>query len=295
MHANRLALASLLVLPLAAAGCGSSTPAGGTTSAAGSSSSAAPAGASSAYEMCAKPGPIDKDAYFEMAKKNPPKDKTAHMEGTLDMDATGSGTKSALALAGDVDATDQSNPRLRMTMDFGGTAMEMLLLDKTSYIKMGQMTDGKYAKMSLSDLGGKDGVDFSTLSDPQAQLEKSKDAITAITCVGREDLDGTKTAHLKVTTDTAKAAKAVQPSGSATPTGTAKPSGTASMPATVDSEMWMDEGNRPLKMKMDMGQTGGMSITYSKWGEKVDIAAPPSAQVTEMPGLGGQSKTTPTS
>ena len=62
--------------------------------------------------------------------------------------------------------------------------------------------------------------------------------------------------------------------------------GAAGLPATVDYQLWFDSDGLVRKFSVDLGTTGTSTGTFSDWGTKVDIAAPPAAEVTTMPGMG---------
>lgn len=52
---------------------------------------------------------------------------------------------------------------------------------------------------------------------------------------------------------------------------------------TVTSTMWVDQAQLPYRLVSDIpvgGSSVSTSVTYTKWGEPVDIAVPPPAQVT---------------
>lgn len=59
----------------------------------------------------------------------------------------------------------------------------------------------------------------------------------------------------------------------------------------IKQELWVDSEQLPVKMVSEVptgqGDPGKVTMNFSKWGEKVDIAAPPADQVGSMPKLGG--------
>ncbi|MCA0436528.1 MAG: LppX_LprAFG lipoprotein [Actinobacteria bacterium] len=300
----RRSLAALTLLPLALAGCSSGTTSGTATNAATTSTTSA--AAASMYDLCDKPGDIDKDKFLAQQSKST--QSTAHVSGSVEIGALSSGSTTApaasgsgtagstgsangMAITGDIDGTDSANPKAKMTIGVpgGGGQLDLIMVDKAIYMNMGTLTGNKYAKLTLDDLAKQSGVDMNQLTDPTAQLAKAKDAITKVTCVGREDVSGTKTAHLRMTMDTAKAASL----GGGTSTGTASPSASlpSGMPATMDTDLWVSAENRPVKVTSGTDEAR-TTMTYSKWGEPVSIQAPPSTSVTQLPGLGGSSADT---
>ena len=330
-------LAALALVPIALAGCSSQGGTAGATSGTTSSSTAP----QKLYDLCEKSGDIDKAAFF--AAKNDSPDKTAHIEGSIDISGAGAGgatstssgtsasgaTTSAsgtstsasggngMPLSGDVDGRDPNNPKVRLSLggSLAGGQMDMILVDKSIYLNMGALTGNKYAQISADQLAKQSGVDLNQMTNPNQQLDKAKDAVTKVTCVGREDVSGTQTAHLRVTIDTAKAAALATASstGSSSGSGTATtgatsagsagsttsgsggagagtattaPKAGSSLPATTDTDLWIDASNRPLKVASGAGQQT-VTMTYSKWGEPVTIQAPPTASVTQLPGMAG--------
>jgi len=62
--------------------------------------------------------------------------------------------------------------------------------------------------------------------------------------------------------------------------------GQADLPDTMTQEWWFDQDGFIRKFSSDFGQTT-TTMTMSDWGGDVDIEAPPSDEVTTMPGMGG--------
>lgn len=215
--------------------------------------------------------------------------------------STGTSAPTGVSIVGALDSRDPANPKVKLTMGGPNEAVgvELIMIDKTMYMSMGQLTGGKYVKITMEDLAKQVGVDIDQLTDPTAQVARAKDAIVKVTCVGREDVSGTQAAHLKITMDSAKTLELATgkattgASGTAATSGTTGPastSGAASLPsgvpATMDTEMWVTSDNRPVKVVSGTDEAK-MTMTYSKWGEPVTIETPPSASVTALPGLDG--------
>jgi hypothetical protein len=53
------------------------------------------------------------------------------------------------------------------------------------------------------------------------------------------------------------------------------------MPKTIEQEVWLDDRNLIRRMRMKQPNVT-MDITYSQWGEPVDITAPPASQTTDL-------------
>ena len=104
-----------------------------------------------------------------------------------------------------------------------------------------------------------------------------------ITSVKSEPLNGVATKHYAITVDVQKMI-ATMGAGSAAEAQSLSALGIKSMPFDI----WVNSDNLPVKIttKLAMsGLTGGgasevdMTVTYSNWGESVNIQAPPADQV----------------
>ncbi|WP_116114384.1 LppX_LprAFG lipoprotein [Austwickia chelonae] len=265
----------VVLLPLGLTGC-----MGGGEKAAGTSSAQA---VGNIYEVCAKAGDLDKAAYFDAFKKSSDMAKTAHLEGkmeaTAQVSAGSAGAAQSGSFTGDVDVTDASNPKTSMKVSVQGNDIDVILLDKLVYMKMGSLTNGKYMKASVEEMASKGGFDMQAMTNPAAQLEKSRDAITKVSCVGREDVSGNKAVHVRVTIDAEKSAALLNPGGSSSSSAKSTPGST---PQSIEGDQWFDEKGRLLKIDTGSGATK-MSMTYSKWNEPVSITAPPADMTMPMP------------
>jgi hypothetical protein len=113
--------------------------------------------------------------------------------------------------------------------------------------------------------------------DPSAMFDRFSDAITGGTYVGKETVDGTQTDHYRLTVD-ARAVASALPSQAA---------GAASaIPATETMDVWFDGDGRYKQMTMKVGGET-VSESFTKWGEPVDISAPPASQVQDLDKLMG--------
>jgi hypothetical protein len=183
---------------------------------------------------------------------------------------------------------------MSMDMTTGMGSMSMVFVDRTLYMKLPQEAEpGKpwfridpNDDSELAKALGTMSEQLSKNADPRASLEMFQNA-GEITDTRAEDLDGTPTTHYTITVDVKRLA-----ANQADPTvqeGMEKAiaGGMKDFPVNV----WVDENGLPLRFTLDTPTPDGkggmttikMRIDYSKWGEPVEITAPPADQVGAIP------------
>jgi hypothetical protein len=190
---------------------------------------------------------------------------TAHV--TMDLGAAGSGE-------GDADYTE-TPPELamKMSMDALGGDVEVRMVDGTIYVKSATMGD-QWVSIPLDDPNSPFG-DLGSNLDLASQFETFAAAVTEATYDGPEDVDGETLDHYTTSLDAKKLVESVP--------GAAASGG--ELPDALTAEWWFDEGGRVRKFSSDFGGSATV-LTLSDWGTDVDIEAPPSDEVTTMPGMG---------
>ena len=166
---------------------------------------------------------------------------------------------------------------MSMDMDMGSAGpgtMKMVMADGVLYMNFGQVTKGKYAKLDLKDESNPFGKQFSQLADqmdPSKQLEQFKTAVTSFEKSGEpKQLDGVKAQPYKIELDTSKIdALSELPGGAA-----------ANVPKTITYVMYLGSDNLLRRMTADVGGSK-TQVDFSKWGEPVDIKAPPASEVSD--------------
>jgi len=189
---------------------------------------------------------------------------TAHV--TMDLGASvGSGE-------GDADYT-KTPPEMAMklTMDALGGDVEVRLVDGTMYMKSPAFGD-TWISIPLDDPDSPLGALGSQL-DVKKQLETFAAAVTSATYNGAEDVDGESLDHYTATVDTEKMLQNL-PSEAA---------GQADLPDSMTQEWWFDGDGLIRQFSSDFGGSTTV-MKLSDWGGDVDIEAPPSDEVTSMPG-----------
>jgi hypothetical protein len=192
---------------------------------------------------------------------------TAHV--TINLGGMGSGE-------GDADYT-QTPPELamRMSMDALGGDVEVRMVDGTVYLKAASF-GGTWISVDLDDPDSPLG-DLGGQLDPTRQFEAFADAVTEATYDGPDEVDGETLDHYRATVDTQELLDEL-------PEAVA---GEAGLPDTLEQEWWFDDEGRIRKFTSDFGGlTGSVELRMSDWGEDVSIEAPPSDEVTTMPGTG---------
>ncbi|TQM58164.1 LppX_LprAFG lipoprotein [Humibacillus xanthopallidus] len=260
---RRTAAALILPAVLATAACGKQAePAPGGTTAAGATASAA--ATSDAGATTAQPYQ-DKAALIAGLKSGATSATTAHVV----MDMTAAGEK--ISMQGDT-KIDATNPAMQVSMDMGSQMkLDMLLVDKKIYLKgMPGLPAGKWAVVDSSSDVGKQMESSLAQADPTKMYDQFEKAVTDVKPMGEDPVDGDKAYKYELTLDT----KAMGDS-------LASSSG-VKVPDTITYLAWVDEANHLRKVTFDiMGSKATM--TMSKYGEPVDITAPPAAQTVKAP------------
>lgn len=165
-----------------------------------------------------------------------------------------------------------------LTVNMSGLgSVEARVLSGVVYINAGALnlpgsSTKPWIKVDLTDPSNPVGAAFAKIGalNP-AELMKTFAAVSTLTKLGTETVDGVQTTHYTVTVDTSKAATmfGIPPGG-----------GMASMPKTLTSNVWVDGSSRPVKVTMSYSM-GTMEMHFSKWGEPVNVVAPAASQVRD--------------
>lgn len=281
-HRRRLAVASA-VLPIALlslAACGSDDDGGSATDTSSASASAetseSPAEGSEGSEGSEAPAagePVDPADFVAEYKAAFEKSSTAHMT----METAGDAGFSA---EGDIDySTTPPSMMMSMSGPMAGEALDMRLVDGTFYMSVPN-GDGKFYSFDLDDPSNPLGGDFTKQLDPATAFDSFEDAITSVTFVGEEDVDGEQMRHYSLVADGQKIAGNM---ASDAPAGT--------LPDELAYEVWLDGDGLFRKMESDLGPAGQLTMNVDDWGKDVSIEAPPKDQVTTMPGMPEMSPT----
>ena len=251
--------AVVLAATLALSACSDKGDAKGDDTSASSSSSSGQGGDAT----------LDQAGFFSEVTASQRKARTAHV--TMN---SGGGAQTMKA-EGDIAAGDKpEDTAMSLTMDLGSQKAEMRLVDQTFYMNLGAPTGNKFAKIDLTDENNPIGKQYNSLLknlDPTGQLEQLEKAVTKFEQKGSpKQIDGVEATPYEVTVDVAKLADSLGGLNGQT----------AGVPKSITYVMYVGPDKLPRQMSFDAAGTK-LTMNYSKWGEKVDIKAPPAAQITD--------------
>jgi hypothetical protein len=160
-------------------------------------------------------------------------------------------------------------------------AMQMRLVDKGFYLKMNlPQLAGKWIKIDLSNKNSPLGQMLGSLTSmsPTQMFDQYAGGLIGGTFIGT-DATGD---HYQVNVDTAAALRNLPPSMAGN---TLIEQGMKNLPKTLKLNVWI-KGGLLQKTVTDMGATGDVTVVLSNYGETVNVVAPPTSEVTALPGLG---------
>jgi hypothetical protein len=175
--------------------------------------------------------------------------------------------------------------------------MEQLMVGETMYMRSdlfsAALPKGKtWMKLDLASLGKELGIDIASImeqsrnSDPRSQLSFVQGAKGDIKELGKAEIRGTKTTHYGFTIDVAEAVKDL-PAELAELKPLLEGVGLDEFPAEawIDDEGLIRRINYSIRVPSDgSGKAQAMSISqdFFDFGAKVDVSAPPPAQVVDF-------------
>jgi hypothetical protein len=258
-----VAAGALLLAPLA--GCGSAAQTKDTgakassakVSTSPSASPSTPAGASAdATAGAAAPGQrLTKDNLVATMLAAMQDKKTAHMTMQI---GSSIGAEADLRYSGD--RTD-----MKMSMDMGSTKAVVIMVDRVLYLQ--QAAGGKYRKIDSSDPAMGSLLSGMQSFGPESSVSAMKGAVQKVERVGTDTVGGEAVDKYRVTVDSASIAKTLG-SGAAG----------ANLPKSVTYDLYVDRNHLMRRIDMTVAKQH-IDMVVSKWGEPVDIAAPPASQV----------------
>lgn len=221
-------------------------------------------------------GELTKDNFVERLSAAQLKAGSSHMEMTMSLGAT------EAVVSGDMLVSEKPEDiRAAMTMDMGQMAMDIRMIGTVMYMNMGQLSGGKFFKIDLNDSDNPLAEQYGSVTeqlDPTEQLEKFRAGLVEFDNQGEGGtVDGVETTRVRLVLDTKKT---LDLSGEEAENLGAK------MPETLEYTLYVGDDDLMRKMEIDLG---GMpsTITWSKWGEPVDVEAPAESEITEAPSLDG--------
>jgi hypothetical protein len=146
-------------------------------------------------------------------------------------------------------------------------SVEVRLVDQAFYIRLGELTQGKFAKIDLTDEDNPIARQYGDLIeniDPGRQVRQYKNAVTKFDNTGDTvKIDNVETVPYKITIDPSKTKQFKNT--------------TKNLPKSITFVLYVGPDDLPRRMTSAMPGASGESrlrMGYSHWGEKVVIEAP---------------------
>jgi hypothetical protein len=165
---------------------------------------------------------------------------------------------------------------MHMSMAVMGTDMDIILVDGTIYLAMGEMTQGKYLSLSMDEMAEDPAMagtfDSMESMDAAAQAEAMADAVTSFEHTGTERVGDVETEVYTVTLDPTK----IEDGAAGVDASTAAQVGEMTVVYKVAPEGLPVQADITMEVS---GQEMVVESTFSKWGDPVDITAPADDEV----------------
>lgn len=155
--------------------------------------------------------------------------------------------------------------------------VELRLVDQNFYIALGSLTSNKFVRIDLTDKSNPIAQQYGDIIenlDPARQVKQYEAAIQKFDTSGKPvKLDDVETQPYKITIDPAKASQL-------------KNLGDTKLPKTMDFTIYVGPDDLPRRMVSLIPSADGkgdtkLQMDYTQWGEKVSIAAPSAARITD--------------
>ncbi|QUQ70096.1 hypothetical protein [Kutzneria sp. CA-103260] len=221
--------------------------------------------------------PVVTDAVQLAAMAKTSADKTK----SVDIDAVINQQQTKIQMTGAA-LVDGANTQIAMKMSADSGDAEVRVVDKAVYISLPADARGKQGiSTPWLKLGGGDDPVSKALAggfDQMAEQNSPTSILDELSKAGKitkswqTTLNGQPVTHYALVLDTSKAGQAAQlPADEA-----------AKLPKTADIDVWINSDQLPVQVVMTMGDLLTSTMHYTNWGAKVDVAAPPADQVTDI-------------
>jgi hypothetical protein len=161
------------------------------------------------------------------------------------------------------------DPAMQLTMSMAGMDIDLVVLGGKVYVKgiPGAAPEGKWAEFDKDSPIAKSMLESASGADPSRMFDEFEKAVTEVSYVGPETVDGEQLQKYAIKLDTTKVE-----TGDAT-----------SLPKTIDYDVWLDSKDRMRKVTFDLSGVKA-DMRMDKYGEPLDIKAPPASQVVKGKG-----------
>ena len=268
----RLLIASTLAL-LVLTGCGGGSDSSGSEGSGGSDDSSS---------SSADSGDSGDEAASELTKDDfGQRVYTAFQEaGTASFRIEQSGGGQSTTGTGEADLSGEEI-RSRVEMETPQGTIEAIAVDGLFYLKIPQLPSGKYLRVDPDDESGLGALvgQLGGNSDPSQSIRVFEDA-TEVTAGAQEEVEGVATTKYRVVLPREAVAESLG----------ADEQVVQLLPEEIAYDVWVDADDLVRKTVSEIevqGQTSTTTLTYTGFGEPVDVQAPPAGQVTDqLPGMG---------
>lgn len=224
-----------------------------------------PTPSSSASEESANVA-LTKDNFSEIIGKAMTAARSVHVT------MTSSGSLGLEAEGDQITGKTPADSRMSLTMKLSGMTMKMRMVDQVVYIDMGQVTQGKFAALDLTDTSNPLVAQFGQLAeqtDLAAQFEAFDAALTAFKKSGDAvEIDGVQAQPYRLTVDAKKLAKAQGQDDSL-------------VPESARYVFYVGPDQLVRRLSVDvMGQ--GLQMDFTDWGKKVSIEKPKASEISDV-------------
>ncbi|UYM03717.1 LppX_LprAFG lipoprotein [Solicola gregarius] len=264
-----VALGAAATLSLTA--CGNAEDVVGVDSSVGGDSAAAQAS-----------GALTQDTFASSVSDAQSKAQTAHLE--MDIEASGMEISGSGDMAMDPESDDPKDSKMAMTMEMPMIGdLEMRLVDGIAYVNMGSYTQDKFATFDLTDDSNPLGTSLDEITkqaDPNAMVKQLSGSLKDFEKTDEtEEIDGVEATKYELTMDGSELGGMMQQAEGSSLSG-----GSVDMPKKVVAYVWIGDDDLLRKMTMDLDSGSmpmSMEMTFTKWGEPVEVEAPPADETID--------------
>lgn len=205
----------------------------------------------------------------------------AQAAGTVTMDMTTAGSGVTQTASGVIRYGDGAQD-IAMTMEVPGTGtIEFMMVGGVVYMQMPELTGDKYLQIDPADTSNPLSQSFAGMEDqfdPTGTLAGLGDAVTSFEKVGEpQEVGGALAQEYAVVVDSAALSDTSVTEDLAA-------AGTT-LPPELTYSYWIDADDQMRRVTTDVAGVT-TEVTFSGWGEPVEITAPTADQIADMSSLG---------
>jgi lipoprotein LprG len=205
----------------------------------------------------------------------------AQAAGTVTMDMTTAGSGVTQTASGVIRYGDGAQD-IAMTMEVPGTGtIEFMMVGGVVYMQMPELTGDKFLQIDPADTSNPLSQSFAGMEDqfdPTGTLAGLGDAVTSFEKVGEpQEVGGALAQEYTVVVDSAAL--------SDTSVAEELAAAGTTLPPQLTYSYWIDADDQMRRVTTDVAGVT-TEVTFSGWGEPVEITAPTADQIADMSSLG---------